>query len=192
MSINDRIKILIDKLANGKQNVFAEATSIKSTTINGIVGPRQSEPSFSTLKKIIDSYPSLNINWLMKEEGKPLIDQLTEEETFSETELKIQYKDALEKIRSSTFLSGNLRQLRKHIQITQDAFGKIFGVTRDKIASYERGTKPKLSFLIDIENYFHISLEELISYNLKEHPKLLEKVSILNEKDKKHKKISSD
>ncbi len=177
MSINDRIKVLIDILAKGRQNVFAEATDIKVTTINGIVGPRQSEPSFSTLKKIIDTYPSLNINWLMKEEGAPFQEWITEGEMPSKTELTLHDQDSLNKIKSSMFLSDNIKALRGHLKMSQDAFGQILGATRDMVASYERGTNPKLSFLLAMESRFHISFEEFISYNLKEHPEILERIS---------------
>jgi transcriptional regulator with XRE-family HTH domain len=187
MTINDRIRILIDKLAKGKQNAFAETTGIKTPTINGIVGPRQSEPSFSTLKKIVDSYPIINLNWLIKEEGEPFLKPLPEKESLSDTELKLRSKDSLAKIKNSAFLTGNLKRLREHVQMTQSSFGKIFNMTRDQVASCERGFKPGLSFLIDIENYFHISFDELIAIDLKEHPEILKKISV-PDSDNKNKK----
>lgn len=181
MCINKRIEYLIQKLANGKSRRFAKETGIAPTTINGIVGRRRSDPSFSTLIKIIDTYTFLNINWIIKGEGEPFSDSYNEK-TNKETELDLRNKDSLVKISNSIFLSRNLKLLRKHINETQESFARIFGVSRDNIASYERGVKPKIPFLVDIENYYHISLEELTSYDLKEHPEILEKISVPNKK----------
>ncbi len=167
MSINDRIKVLIDLLANGRQNIFAEATDLKTTTINGIVGPRQSEPSFSTLKSIADAYPNINLYWLIKGEGEPLVSDYEKEE-----ELVLLY----DKIAGGTFLSGNLKLLRESVHESQESFARILGITRDNVASYERGSKPDLPLIIRIVKYFHISLEDFITKNLKEHPEVLKKV----------------
>jgi transcriptional regulator with XRE-family HTH domain len=181
MSINDRIRILIDLLANGRQNVFGDATKIKATTINGIIGKKASDPSFSTLKKIIDAYPNIDLNWLMKGEGEPL---LTSDDQDCVSELVSDYKESLSKIRNSIYLCSNLKLIRIHLHKTQDSFAQIFGVTRDTIASYERGFKPKLPLLKEAMSYFGISLDELTSCDLKEHPEILEKISIPEEKKK--------
>jgi len=177
MSINDRIKILIDLLAKGRQNVFAEATNIRTTTINGIVGTRGNDPSFSTLKKIIDAYPNIDVNWLMKGEGRPLTTSDDSGEVDSVPESVARYTESLSKIKNSLFLTSNLKIIRNHIHATQESFGRIFGVTRDAIASYERGFKPKLPFLNDLTEYFNITLDDLTEFDLKEHPKVLEKIS---------------
>gem|GEM_PF-2511848 len=82
MSIQDRIEKLIH-LTNGKQNLFAEAIGIPASTINSIVGPRKRDPSFSILKKIINTYPAVNLNWLMNGSGEPLIDRQTKQDQSS-------------------------------------------------------------------------------------------------------------
>jgi predicted transcriptional regulator len=82
MNINDRIKYLIDSLTKGKQRPFARSINIPISTLRDIIGPRQSEPSFGTLKKIIDSYPEVNLNWLMNGTGKPLLKDEAENEDF--------------------------------------------------------------------------------------------------------------
>lgn len=188
MSINDRIKILIDLLAKGRQNVFAEATNIKTTTINGIVGTRGNDPSFSTLKKIIDTYPNIDLNWLMKGEGRPLTTSDDPGDTDPVSEPVPGYTESLSKIKNSPYLVSNLKLIRNYIHATQESFGRIFGVTRDAIASYERGFKPKLPFLNDLTGYFDITMDELTGYDLSEHTETLEKISfsqVVNEKDKK-------
>lgn len=178
MTINDRIRILIDLLADGKQKKFADDIGLQAATINGIVGTRGNDPSFSTLKKIIDTYPNIDVNWLMKGEGKPLTtsddwgDSIPVAESTSAG-----YAESLAKIKNSPYLTSNLKIIRNRIHATQESFGHMFGVTRDVIASHERGFKPKLPFLNDLTTYFNITLDDLTEFNLKEHPEVLEKVS---------------
>jgi transcriptional regulator with XRE-family HTH domain len=169
MNINERIKHLVPLTTGGKQRVFARKTGVGHTTLNGIVGSRQSDPSFSTLKKICDAHPSLNNHWLIKEEGEPFLSDYQKEE-----ELLSLYN----KIHNSTFLSGNLKLLREHIHESQGSFARIFGISRDNIASYERGSKPDLPLIIQIVKHFHIHLDDFISRDLKEHPEILEKILV--------------
>ncbi len=168
-SINERIIHLITLLAKGNQRAFARTIGVEPSTLNSIVGTRRREPSFKILKKITDTYPNINLNWLIREEGKPLLSDYQEEE-----ELLSLYN----KINNSIFLSSNLKTLREHINEGQGSFARIFGKSRDNIASYERGSKPDLPVIIQIVKYFHISLEDFISNDLKEHPEILEKISV--------------
>jgi transcriptional regulator with XRE-family HTH domain len=184
MCINKRIKFLVDNLAKGNKRRFAKSIGVPSTTISGIVGSRGSDPSYSTLKKITNTYPEISLNWLLNGEGEPFNKAISQIETDRDAELNSLYEESLEKINSSIFLSGNLKLLRKHIHETQGSFAVIFGVNRNNIASYERGSKPKLPFLLKIVNYFNIYLEELISLDLKEHSEILKKIpnSLINDK----------
>ena len=52
--------------------------------------------------------------------------------------------------------------MRVYTSANQGDFGALFNVTRDNIASYERGTEPKISFLASVADHFHITLEDLI------------------------------
>lgn len=187
MTINDRIRILIDLLADGKQKKFADDIGLQAATINGIVGKRGNDPSFSTLKKIIDTYPNVDVNWLMKGEGKPLIMTEGQDENDVIPEPISEYQESLEKIKNSDYLCANLRLIRTHLHLGQGAFAQIFGVTRDMIASYERGFKPKLPFLKSLMDYFSISLDELTAYDLNEHPAILEKISVWDQESSKTK-----
>jgi len=72
------------------------------------------------------------------------------------------------------YLPENLKLLREYAGKSQDAFGELFGLNRNNIASYERGTEPRLSFLINISNHFHIKLDDLVSCDLKSHMELLD------------------
>ncbi|MGV8093506.1 MAG: helix-turn-helix transcriptional regulator [Mangrovibacterium sp.] len=159
----------MDLTTGGNQRAFARKTGISVNTLRDIVGPRKSIPSFTKLKRIIDSLPTLNIHWFMKEEGEPFLSDYQKEE-----ELLSLYN----KINNSIFLSSNLKTLREHINEGQGTFARIFGKSRDNIASYERGSKPDLPLIIQIVKHFHISLEDFISNDLKEHPEILEKISV--------------
>jgi transcriptional regulator with XRE-family HTH domain len=193
MTINNRIRILIELLAEGKQSRFAEKAGLNAAAINGIIGKKASDPTFSTLKKIIDAYPNIDVNWLMKGEGKPLIITEGQDENDVIPEPISEYQESLEKIKNSNYLCPNLRLIRTHLHLGQGAFAQIFGVTRDMIASYERGFKPKLPFLKSLMDYFSISLDELTACDLAEHPEILEKISSaeVKVKDKKGKKSDS-
>ncbi len=75
MEINDRVKKLIRLLANNKQSIFSKTTGIPKTTLNGIVSPPFNDPSFKSLRKILDAYPKINMQWLLYDIGEPLTDQ---------------------------------------------------------------------------------------------------------------------
>ena len=168
MDINDRIKHLMNLATGGNQRAFARAIDISVNTLRDIIGPRKSNPSFTTLKRIIDAFPNLNLHWLMKEEGDPFITDYQKED-----ELLLLHN----KISSSIYLSSNLKFLRESVKESQDSFAQIIGVSRDNIASYERGSKPDLPLIIRIVKYFHISLENFISIDIKKHPEILKEIS---------------
>lgn len=64
------------------------------------------------------------------------------------------------------FLTGNIKYLRGSLGMNQAVFGQLFNCTRDNIASYERGTEPKLETLQSIVNYFHITLDDIYTKDL--------------------------
>jgi len=166
MNINDRIDHLVHLLAEGKQRAFARAIGIRPSTLNSIVGPLHRDPSYKVLKKVVDAYPNINLDWLIREEGEPFLSQYQKED-----ELLALYNKVLE----STFLAGNIKLLREHAHESQESFARIFGITRDNVASYERGSKPDLPLIIQIVKYFHIDLDDLVSLDLKEHSNILKK-----------------
>ncbi len=190
MTINNRIRILIDLLAEGKQRRFAEKAGLNAAAINGIIGKKASDPTFSTLKKIIDAYPDIDLTWFMKGEGKPLTTSDDSGDSIPVSgSTSPEYAESLAKIKNSPYLVSNLKLIRNHIHATQESFGHMFGVTRDVIASHERGFKPKLPFLNAVMEYFNITLDDLTEYDLNEHPEILEKISALqDQQDGKSKK----
>lgn len=64
------------------------------------------------------------------------------------------------------FLKQNIKYLRNMNGLTQPQLGEIIGVSRDNIASYERGTVPPVDILHKIVNYFNVSFNDLIEKDL--------------------------
>ncbi|MGY0034410.1 XRE family transcriptional regulator [Pedobacter sp. NJ-S-72] len=61
------------------------------------------------------------------------------------------------------YIKQNIKYLRDTIKLNQDNFGQLIGCSRDNIASYERGTEPKIDTIQNIVNYFHITMDDFIN-----------------------------
>jgi hypothetical protein len=74
MTINERIKILIDTLEDGVASKFANKIGVARTTISSMIpkgrGDNPSKPSFDILEKIVAAYPSVSAAWLLGGEGE--------------------------------------------------------------------------------------------------------------------------
>lgn len=80
MSINQRIKFLVDDLAGGNVSRFAKEIGVSHTTVNTILpGEKPSKPGYDTLVKIIERFPSIDTDWLLKGEGNPKDENYKEE-----------------------------------------------------------------------------------------------------------------
>ena len=64
------------------------------------------------------------------------------------------------------FLNQNIKYLRSLSGLTQPQLGEILGVSRDNIASYERGTVPPVEVIHKILNYFHVNFNDLVEKDL--------------------------
>ena len=69
MSINERIQRLLDDFENGNQKAFSERLGVAPSSLNGIVGARQSDPSSKILNRILDVYANVNAEWLLSGKG---------------------------------------------------------------------------------------------------------------------------
>lgn len=79
MTIQERIQTIVDKLFNGNKNQFAKAINEAPTSVNNILGSRQSVPSAKFLESIINSIEHINAAWLLAEVGNMLTTQKQEE-----------------------------------------------------------------------------------------------------------------
>lgn len=67
---------------------------------------------------------------------------------------------------TNSVLPNNIRYLREKEDLSQEGFGKLFGCTRDNIASYERGTLPPIDIVVKIVKHFHTTVEDIITTDL--------------------------
>ncbi len=65
-----------------------------------------------------------------------------------------------------TFLSSNIKFLRKKNGLTQKQFAEKLGITRSLVGSYEeKRAEPKLMLLQQIAHFFNITTDQLISHD---------------------------
>lgn len=69
-TVNKRISLLIHELTGGRQTMFANKLGVAQSTINSIVGSRQTKPGFDLIDKLKAVYPQVNIEWLVTGEGE--------------------------------------------------------------------------------------------------------------------------
>jgi phage repressor protein C with HTH and peptisase S24 domain len=70
--IHQRFEQIINLLADGVQRRFAQHIGVASGVIGDIVGQRKSKPGFDITVKILQAYPELRAEWLMRGEGEML------------------------------------------------------------------------------------------------------------------------
>jgi hypothetical protein len=68
-----RLKELIEILRKNP-NSFAQELGVSASIIYNIIGKRGSKPSCDVLEKIKQTYPQVNMNWLILGEDQPLLD----------------------------------------------------------------------------------------------------------------------
>lgn len=74
-----------------------------------------------------------------------------------------------EQKQSLSFLSKNIRVLRKQMKMSQEELASNLGLNRGNIASYENGSaEPKICNLLKIAHFFQVSLIDLTQYNLQD------------------------
>lgn len=64
------------------------------------------------------------------------------------------------------YLKANIKFLREEKGMSQPQLAEALGCSRDNVASYERGTEPKLAMLQIIVNYFHLTIDDIINKDL--------------------------
>jgi len=64
--------LLIQTLEEGVQRRFALKVGIAAGVVNDILGVRKSKPGFDIISKILQAYPQMRAEWLMRGEGEML------------------------------------------------------------------------------------------------------------------------
>ena len=60
-------------------------------------------------------------------------------------------------------IGSQILSIRKEQKLTQEEFGRLFHVTRQTVSNWENGKSyPDLQILVDMSNYFKISLDILL------------------------------
>ncbi len=73
MTVQERIKTLIDTLSDGNVSAFCRTVGVKQPTMNTIIGTRQNNPSYDVLHNIINAESlSISAEWLLTGRGEML------------------------------------------------------------------------------------------------------------------------
>ncbi len=66
-----------------------------------------------------------------------------------------------------SYFGKNVRKIRNAKKISQSAFAELFDLTRASIGAYEEGrAEAKIDTVIEIANYFDVSLDQLLKKEL--------------------------
>lgn len=65
-----------------------------------------------------------------------------------------------------TYFGKNIKTLRKIHGYTQDQFGLLFGLSRDNINSYERGSQPQVLDFLKIADHFHLDPSKFMNLDM--------------------------
>ncbi|MBN2744486.1 MAG: helix-turn-helix transcriptional regulator [Marinilabiliaceae bacterium] len=82
MIIAERIGELL-KLYGLNKHQFANKIEVSSTIIYNIIGGRKSNPSYELINKILDAFPDLSAEWLLRGKGDYKIDESSERNVLS-------------------------------------------------------------------------------------------------------------
>ncbi len=128
MTLTDRFKMLMDReqLTAG---AFADKIGVSGATISHILSGRNRYPSAEVMLKLTDSYPGLNLNWLLTGQGDPGIDMssgslLTEASTSSTSEMSMSASQHDENVTDST-KDAEAQKYRKDFGLTSAATDKV-------------------------------------------------------------------
>ena len=115
-AINERIKIIVDKFANGKNTELARILSTSEANIRNYTSNVM--PKFDILSKIVTSF-DISPEWLLTGKGNMLREQ-TEQTESSSTQTDVTPSQMLEEIKALSVKIGHLeaenKMLREQVQ----------------------------------------------------------------------------
>ena len=68
------------------------------------------------------------------------------------------------------YFSKNIKFLRKQRKLGQSKLAELLGVSRDNVASYERGSSPGRQVIVRIVNLFQVDFTDLVEKDLETLP----------------------
>ncbi len=80
-TISQRIRTLVEYYARGRQNEFAASVGVNYGTLNTMLLDANANPTYRVLRKILETYPDVSGDWLLKGEGdmfKPMLSDYLE------------------------------------------------------------------------------------------------------------------
>lgn len=86
MTINDRIREIINKSFNGNVSAFCRVVGVKQSTMNTILGERQSKPSYDVINSVLNAAAlSISADWLISGKGSMTVKETIEAPSISYT-----------------------------------------------------------------------------------------------------------
>ena len=83
-TVNERFRMIAEKLYNGNITAMAKATYISRTTINSIIGENEVAPGYEVIRKIAEiSSPKISLDWLITGAGEMLVDTMRQDKNIS-------------------------------------------------------------------------------------------------------------
>ncbi|WP_151088047.1 helix-turn-helix domain-containing protein [Hymenobacter baengnokdamensis] len=70
LSVNQRIKFLIDEYSMLTQRAFAEKIGVSQSAISSLFSQRENRPGLDMLQKIAIAYPEVSLDWLLMGQGQ--------------------------------------------------------------------------------------------------------------------------
>lgn len=165
MSEATRLKNLINQL-NINASQFAKQAGIKQPTISAVMAGRK-RITIDMVHSIRDSFPQVNLDWLLKGRGEMLIEEENQSSTTilndtageldnSKSPIGIHEDSLPDEETMKVILSDNLRTVAKRWGITQPEMSDFLGgdVGRQGASSYFKGnTLPRLPQLLRLERF---------------------------------------
>ena len=110
MSLNDRLRIVVNEFFHGNKAAFARAAKISDQRAYSFLSVRSNtEPPARVLENLAKYLPNLNATWLLTGEGEMIQDKSTPEMPINEYKSRLQQMEVrLEALRAQVVLKDKL------------------------------------------------------------------------------------
>lgn len=115
LSVNQRIKFLIDQYSMLTQRAFAERIGVSQSAISSLFSQRENRPGLDMLQKIAIAYPEVSLDWLMLGQGQMLRGAIPmAASTASTSELAQFIRDYMQISKQLEGIKATVRELRRN------------------------------------------------------------------------------